>query len=84
MQNEIKYGTSDFPLASYLDYAGFKIVALEQVDERRKEFIFVGDGIRETVDAFYAGETLVKPLAYMDSMKKLKSLMYNRGTFNQV
>lgn len=76
-QSEL-FETSDFCLASYLTYLGFKLFGLKNEKKERKVFVFERDaGIDEAIQRFWKREAIVEPQDFWLTEKFLKSRLYN-------
>lgn len=66
-------------LAAYLNI-NYKFYTIEDADSRRAMFIFEDDGttLQEEAKKFYQDEAIVNPREYFDSLRIMKSNLYNQ------
>lgn len=72
------YKTTDLYLASYLRAKGFQLQDVEKVG-RKATFVFANDENEVTPEmkAFFSGSANVEPLAFVDAIRNMKSIIYN-------
>ena len=72
------YQTRDLYLAAFLLLAGQKLTGTRQTD-RIVYFMFPqSPATRQLTLDYFAGNTSVEPLAYIESLKRLRHLVKNR------
>ncbi len=71
--------TSDFYLAAYLLAENHRLAGHIRANGK-SQFQFQGNGINELLDNFYQGRAVVSPLAYAQTIRNLKAIMYNGTT----
>lgn len=76
--NTVFFYTFDLGLSAALVSAGFSLASLERGNLQKSQFVFRrGDGIDETIDAYWADRLEVKARAYFDALKMLKNRLYS-------
>ena len=72
------YCTSDLSLAAYLLVKGFPLSGIRRVSSTKASFEFEDSRDREEeVLQFFNRNRFVEPLAYWESVKILKAMIYN-------
>jgi len=74
-----EYETRDLNLASALSCLGYRITALERSENDPRRMIFhfeMGQGLPETIAAYWTGELKVSALHLLTHQKLLKQRLY--------
>lgn len=77
-RTEATFTTSDFYLACYLRYMGYKILRLDgNPSSARRTFVFADDARREAeVLAYYNNDAQVAPLAFTNTIRDIKGMLF--------
>ncbi len=86
MEN-VKYSTSDTPLAAYLISQGFPLAQIDYSNPRY-EFIFDNgnldiEQIKESSLSYLTGKARVDPAVYTMILRKLNRILRNKGVWEQ-
>ena len=71
--------TTDFYLAAYLLANNYRLAGHIRTNGK-SQFEFEGNGINELLDDFYQGRAVISPLAFAQTIRNLKAIMYNGTT----
>ncbi len=73
------YRTSDFYLACFLHFQRYPLAEVDRSDRTRMVFVFDDDDDDASMEAegFFAGRRTVDPHAFQNSIRELKSKMYD-------
>ena len=74
--------TNDFYLAAFL-ITKQKPLTGHVRENNKSTFEFEGNGINELLDDFYQGRAVISPLAFAQTIRNLKAIMYNGTTLKQ-
>ncbi len=78
LDENVLFKTSDLPLASALRCMGAVVEAVDRQDPSRAVFNFRREkGLDGLVQAFWAHELKVDPIAYFAAIKELKAFLYS-------
>jgi len=70
------FSTSDLPLAAYLKLQNYSIARIQRAGDGRASFVFHDNPERgELLLKFFNRETEIEPLAFLDQIRNLKSLI---------
>ncbi len=76
-ENEF-FETADFGLIVYLTYLGYKIVEIKKTNNKRKIFVFKRTPkIEIDIKQFWEREAMVEPQQFLNTIKYVKSRIYN-------
>jgi len=72
------YKTTDICLAATLCIFDFKIEQIEKVSHSKAVFVFKNSAeLAETTKSFFNHELKVEPLGFFNSLKEIKTRIYN-------
>ena len=78
MENENKFETKDFYVASFLLSKGQKLLSVNRDDPQRVLFAFNDfEGREELLRSFLFGKSLVEPQLFVSSIKALKQVLHS-------
>ena len=78
MTNENEYAVSDIQIASLLYAKGIEYLRVEDLDGKRKNFIFKNEEkIAAIVKGFWDDSIEIAPRKYMSAFRVLKNELYN-------
>ena len=73
------YTTNDLALSSALLSMQFILCDMDFSDPKKTYFVFVEDQeLREAIQAYWSGKLRVEPRLYFNTLKDLKSRIYNQ------
>jgi len=77
--NQNTFSTSELPLAALLLYKGYKLTIVDKHNPRSVFIFEQSEQLDQSVQEFWANEARVEPLAFFNSIKAIKSRIYQQN-----
>ncbi len=75
----MEHSTTDFYLSCYFAMCGHNVKDIRKIDDNnRMEFVFEdSNDLQKLKEQYFWDKALVNPILYKDSIRKMKTMLYN-------